>query len=150
MSWFFSYECKNACVVNQPHGLGSVLPGASAAPLAAHGSPVCGAEETGRLRGDTTTVEPLLQSKRWPFPCVIAWCYCDIGQIKEHRSRRASRCVCLFRRCRCSIIGLCVTDTDAQDIRLKLLLLCRCSGRVRGISCSSRRITLLCTSETFA
>lgn len=43
----------------------------------------------------------------------------------------------LFHGCRCSIIGLCVSDTDAQDVRLKLLLLCWFSAQFRVFPAAS-------------
>lgn len=67
-----------ACV-NHQDGLGSVQPGASAAPLDALRSPVCGADETGREKHSGTLSTA---SKRWPVCCVTALCCC-LCQIKQ-------------------------------------------------------------------
>lgn len=132
IGWLF------ACV-NHQDGLGSVQPGASAAPLDALRSPVCGADETGREKHSGTLSTA---SKRWPVCCVTALCCC-LCQIKQTSfASRVSARLRLLNRCRCSIIGLCVEETDAKEVGLKLLLLCWYCGQFSCISCSFRRIKL--------
>lgn len=54
-----------------------------------------------------------------------------LDELAARHSRRAPRCVfCWFHRFRCSMIGLCCAQKDAQGVLLTSLLLCCNSGQL--------------------
>lgn len=112
-------------------------------------APVAGPLSEGQMTGisrETNILEPpSTAAKHFPSLRYSA----ALAQLTGRHSRRAPRCVfCWFHRFRCSMIGLCCSHKDAQDVLLTSLLLCCYPGQFSFIppqlqSCQTYLIVLM-------